>query len=116
MDAVSLLDRTGVSLEQSLEDVAREVFDDWRAWDEGRYEGTLDGVDLPTLLRQPSLMQIRPDPAFAAFNDQSRGHMNANAMTTYFTTDLDGSGQTVAVADAGLDEDHGDWLLSSPGR
>ena len=109
MDAVSLLDRTGVSLEQSLEDVAREVFDDWRAWDEGRYEGTLDGVDLPTLLRQPSLMQLRPDPAFAAFNDQSRGHMNANAMTTYFTTDLDGSGQTVAVADAGLDEDHGDF-------
>ena len=109
MDAVSLLDRTGVSLEQSLDDVAREVFDDWRAWDEGRYEGTLDGVDLPTLLRQPSLMQLRPDPAFAAFNDQSRGHMNANAMTTYFTTDLDGSGQTVAVADAGLDEDHGDF-------
>ena len=30
-------------------------------------------------------------------------------MTTYFTTDLDGSGQTVAVADAGLDEDHGDF-------
>ena len=30
-------------------------------------------------------------------------------MTTYFTTDLDGSGQTVAVADSGLDEDHGDF-------
>ena len=30
-------------------------------------------------------------------------------MTTYFTTDLDGSGQIVAVADSGLDEDHGDF-------
>ena len=35
--------------------------------------------------------------------------MGTNVMTTYFTTDLDGSGQTVAVADAGLDEDHGDF-------
>ena len=109
VDTVSLTDRFGVTLEQHLENVAQEVFEDWRAWDAGRYEGTLTGVDLPSLLRQPSLMQLRPDPAFAAFNDQSRGHMNANAMTTYFTTDLDGSGQTVAVADAGLDEDHGDF-------
>ena len=35
--------------------------------------------------------------------------MKTSTMTTYFTTDLDGSGQTVAVADAGLDEDHGDF-------
>ena len=35
--------------------------------------------------------------------------MGTNTMTTYFTTDLDGSGQIVAVADAGLDEDHGDF-------
>ena len=30
-------------------------------------------------------------------------------MRSYFTTDLDGSGQIVAVADSGLDEDHGDF-------
>ena len=30
-------------------------------------------------------------------------------MTSYFTTDLDGSGQIVAVADSGLDADHGDF-------
>ena len=54
-------------------------------------------------------MFLRADPAFAAFNDQSRGHMNTNTMKSYYTTDLDGSGQIVAVADAGLDEDHGDF-------
>ena len=35
--------------------------------------------------------------------------MKTNTMTTYFTTDLDGSGQIVGVADSGLDEDHGDY-------
>ena len=109
VDTVSLSDDTGVLLNQNLGEVASEVFDDWRAWDAGRYEGTLSAVDLTVLLRQPSLMQLRPDPAFSAFNDQSRGHMKTNTMTTYFTTDLDGSGQIVGVADAGLDEDHGDF-------
>ena len=30
-------------------------------------------------------------------------------MEQYYTTDLDGSGQIVAVADSGLDHDHGDF-------
>ena len=109
VETVALTDDAGVLLEQSLGEVARQVMDDPHAWDDGRYEGMLTTADLSTLLRQPALMQLRPDPAFSAFNDQSRGHMGTNTMTTYFTTDLDGSGQTVAVADAGLDEDHGDF-------
>ena len=32
-----------------------------------------------------------------------------NTMQSYYTTDLDGAGQIVAVADSGLDEDHGDF-------
>ncbi len=109
LDIVSLTDRSGFTLEQDLGEVARQTFVDSRAWDAGRFEGRLASVDLTSLLLQPSVMQLRPDPAFTAFNDQSRGHMKANTMTTYFTTDLDGSGQTVAVADSGLDEDHGDF-------
>ena len=35
--------------------------------------------------------------------------MKTTVMKSYFTTDLDGSGQMVAVADSGLDEDHGDF-------
>ncbi|MAF93924.1 hypothetical protein CMO85_04600 [Candidatus Woesearchaeota archaeon] len=109
LEAIAFTDDTGGTLSQNLGDVAREVFDEWRVWDSGRYEGTLDELDLSMVLRQPSLMQLRPDPAFSAFNDQSRGHMKTGTMTTFFTTDLDGSGQIVGVADAGLDEDHGDF-------
>ncbi len=109
VQVVSLTDNAGFTLEQDLGEVAQQTFVDAMAWDAGRYEGALEAIDLASLLLQPSVMQLRPDPAFAAFNDQSRGHMKANTMTTYFTTDLDGSGQTVAVADSGLDEDHGDF-------
>ena len=35
--------------------------------------------------------------------------MKSSSMKIYFTTDLDGSGQTV-VADSGLDDDHGDFV------
>jgi uncharacterized membrane protein len=109
LETVLLQDSDGVVLRQSLGDVARPSLDSVRAWDNGRYEGRLGDVSLTQLAMQPSVMHLRPDPAFAAFNDQSRGHMQTNTMATYFTTDLDGSGQIVAVADAGLDEDHGDF-------
>ena len=109
LESVVLTDDFGATVEQDLGDVAHHVFTEWRAWDDGRYEGTFGEVDLTELLRQPALMQLRPDPAFSAFNDQSRGHMKTSTMTTYFTTDLDGSGQIVAVADSGLDDDHGDF-------
>ena len=63
------------------------------------------------IMQQPSVMYLRPDPAFTAFNDNARGHMGTNTMRTYFTTDLDGSGQVVAVADSGLDDDHRRFLV-----
>ena len=109
IETVDLVDENDGRLIQSLGDVARQAMVESRAWDNGRYEGTLRNVPLEQVLMQPSLMQLRADPAFAAFNDQSRSHMQTNTMATYFTTDLDGSGQIVAVADAGLDEDHGDF-------
>ena len=109
MESVVLVDDHGVRLEQGLGEVAAQAFSDARSWDSGRYEGLLNEVPLEQILLQPSVMYLRADPAFTAFNDQARGHMKTSTMTTYFTTDLDGSGQTVAVADAGLDEDHGDF-------
>ncbi len=109
LETVSLRDADGGLLEQRLGEVAQRALENERSWDDGRYEGRLGDASLRQLAMQPSVMQIRPDPAFAAFNDQARGHMQTNTMATYFTTDLDGSGQIVAVADAGLDEDHGDF-------
>ena len=109
MERVTLTDNGNGVIDQHLGDVAHTGLEQARAWDDGRYEGFVEEGNLLTIMQQPSVMYLRPDPAFAALNDNARGHMETNTMKTYFTTDLDGSGQVVAVADSGLDDDHGDF-------
>ena len=109
LDEIEFHDAIGTSLIQGLGDVAPLVFEEVKKWDEGRYEGTLSTSDLLGLMAQPSLRLFQFDPAFTTYNTNAKSHMKTSQMTTYFTTDLDGSGQIVAVADSGLDEDHGDF-------
>jgi uncharacterized membrane protein len=109
VDGVDFVDSTGASVVQNLVDVAPLVFEEAHKWDQGRYEGALSTTDVLTLMAQPSLRSFQFDPAFTSYNNNARSHMRTAEMTTFFTTDLDGSGQIVAVADSGLDEDHGDF-------
>ena len=109
LEGIQFSDATGASLVQNLGEVVPLVFEEQRKWDEGRYEGLLSTSQLLSVIAQPSLRTFQFDPAFVAYNDNSRIHMKTGSMATYFTTDLDGSGQIVAVADSGLDEDHGDF-------
>ena len=97
------------SLEQDLADVVAGALEDVIQWDSGRYEGDLTQVDITSIAQQPSVSVIRYNPVFEISNNNARSHMKTNNVQTYFTTDLDGSGQIVAVADSGLDEDHGDF-------
>ncbi len=109
IEQVFMKDNGNGILNQHLSEVVNAGLEEPRSWDEGRYEGFVKEGNLYALMQQPSVMFLRPDPAFAAFNDNSRGHMETNTIRTYFTTDLDGSGQIAAVADSGLDDDHGDF-------
>ena len=105
---ISFTDASG-ELKQDVAEVVEVNFDNVIQWDEGRYEGNLITSDLVELAMQPSVSVIRFNPVFEIGNNNARSHMKANNMQSYFTTDLDGSGQIVAVADSGLDEDHGDF-------
>ena len=105
---ISFTDASG-ELKQDVSEVVEVNFDNVIQWDKGRYEGDLITSDLVELAMQPSVSVIRFNPVFEIDNNNARSHMKANNMQTYFTTDLDGSGQIVAVADSGLDEDHGDF-------
>ena len=109
LDTISIQDESGSSIEQDLNDVASLAMDDVVKLDEGRYRGLLSVDDVLDIVRQPSVMWLRFEPQMAFSNDQSKNHMKISTMRSYFTTDLDGSGQIVAVADSGLDEDHGDF-------
>lgn len=96
-------------LKQDVSTVVNQALNNTIKWDEGRYEGDLITSAIIDVALQPSVGVIRLNPVFEIHNNNARSHMKITNMQTYFTTDLDGSGQIVAVADSGLDEDHGDF-------
>ena len=109
LDTINIADAQGNTIEQDLSLVAQAALDDVEHLDQGQYRGTLTTNSVLDVARQPSVMWLRFEPQMVFENDQSKNHMKINTMRSYFTTDLDGSGQIVAVADSGLDEDHGDF-------
>ena len=106
--SVSFSDESG-ELKQDLSDVVDQSLENIIQWDSGRFEGDLVNDGLIDIALQPAVAVIRYNPVFEIQNNNARSHMKTNNMQSYFTTDLDGSGQIVAVADSGLDEDHGDF-------
>ena len=108
LPGVDLTDNRGYSLHQEIDLVAHGFLEETKFAETGRYDGFTTG-EIALLAAEPSVAWVGPQPQFQLFNDQARNHMNINAMVSYYTTDLDGSGQIVAVADSGLDEDHGDF-------
>ncbi|MED5496751.1 MAG: S8 family serine peptidase, partial [Candidatus Thermoplasmatota archaeon] len=109
LDVLSIADADGNTIQQDLSQVAGLALDDVEHLDQGQYRGLFSSDSLLDVVRQPSVMWLRFEPQMDFDNDQSKNHMKINTMRSYFTTDLDGSGQIVAVADSGLDEDHGDF-------
>lgn len=108
LPGVDISDNWGTKLYQELDSVANTFLSDSKFAETGRYDGILSS-SISQLAAEPSIAWIGPQPSLTIWNDQARNHMNINSMKQYYTTDLDGSGQIVAVADSGLDEDHGDF-------
>ncbi|MGB1914142.1 MAG: S8 family serine peptidase [Candidatus Poseidoniaceae archaeon] len=109
LDEISIADDDGNTIQQDLSQVAGLALDEVEHLDVGQFRGHLSIESLLDVVRQPSVMWLRFEPQMDFDNDQSKNHMKIGTMRSYFTTDLDGSGQIVAVADSGLDEDHGDF-------
>ncbi|MDP6869552.1 MAG: S8 family serine peptidase [Candidatus Poseidoniaceae archaeon] len=108
LPGVDEYDEMGMRLHQSISKVASQMLSDSYMAETGKFDGIMV-EEISRIASEPSVAWIGPQPLFQLFNDQARNHMNINAMVSYYTTDLDGSGQIVAVADSGLDEDHGDF-------
>tara|TARA_B110000444_G_scaffold18720_1_gene15726 strand:- start:47106 stop:51629 length:4524 start_codon:yes stop_codon:yes gene_type:complete len=109
MDAIHFADAQGSQLTQKVSEIIPLAFSESHEWDSGRFQGILSTDDILGIVSQPSLRMFRFEPSMSIDNSQARTHMKSSQMTSYFTTDLDGSGQIVAVADSGLDADHGDF-------
>ncbi len=79
-----------------------------RRVDVGRHETKISLEDLASLASSPSLAWLAAPPDWQLHNNVARGHMRVSETTGAFITGLNGSGQKVAVADSGIDQDHGD--------
>jgi subtilisin family serine protease/uncharacterized membrane protein len=108
LPGVDIIDKWGMRLHQEIDNVANTMLSDSVLAETGRYDG-ITTTAIAMIAAEPSVSWIGHQPSLTIWNDQSRNHMNINAMESYYTTDLDGSGQIIAVADSGLDHDHGDF-------
>ena len=108
LPGVDIVDDFGMRLFQNLDFVAKNFLTESYLAETGRYDG-YTARTVAEIASEPSVAWVGNQPILTNWNDQSRNHMNINAMKSYYTTDLDGSGQIVAVADSGLDHDHGDF-------
>lgn len=106
---VNHVDRNGDFIIQDMDEVIESAFTETTRWESGRWSGSLDTNDVLGIMRQPSVMYLDFEIQNDLWNDRSRVHMGVNNIATQFTTNLNGSGITVAVADSGLDDDHGDF-------
>ena len=97
MDSIQFTDASGSQLVQKVAELIPLAFSESHQWDSGRYQGILSTDDLIGIVAQPSLRTFRFEPTFSTDNSQARTHMKTSQVTGYFTTDLDGSGQIVAV-------------------
>jgi len=108
-EGIDFTDSLGGTILQEVSQIVPFAFSESHRWDDGRYQGILATSELFGVVSQPSLRTLRFEPEFTIENNQAKTNMKTSQVSGYFTTDLDGSGQIVAVADTGLDADHGDF-------
>ena len=133
-DAWTLVDDEEVILAGHTGRAAQEFLLQPNRYDAGRWEGKLSlapqpisdlnsppapspsnlssttlSTTLVELLSLPAVGWFHHTPIIGVNNEKARTHMSVNTVESYFTSDLDGSGQVVAVADTGIDHDHGDF-------
>ena len=97
------------SLTGDLDRTAADLLTNHRPIDTGRHHGVLALADVATAAAEPALGWLTLEPVFRPHNDIAIGHMRADDVSNFFTIDLNGSGQSITVADSGIDRDHGDF-------
>ncbi|MBI88362.1 MAG: hypothetical protein CMB67_04990 [Euryarchaeota archaeon] len=108
-DDLLRLDSPGFGLGGSLQELAKEKLEAPWSPTGGIHFGSLETSIIPVVAMKPQVAFISKVLQISTWNDQSRLHMGVGQVESFFFTGLDGSNQTVAVADSGIDHDHGDF-------
>ena len=106
----------GLGLDDSLADVASKWLNDAWSPENGRYWGELELSNLGNMMQHHAVSYVAPLPVLEFNNDNARTHMGIDTVESFFITNLDGTGQTIAVGDSGIDHDHGDFNNRIVGR
>ena len=103
------LDSPGVGLSGSVARTSLNHLDSEWSPSVGIHFGNIHPNSVISLAMNPEVAFISPVPELSIWNNLARSHMEANSVEGFFFTGLNGSGQRVAVADTGIDHDHGDF-------
>lgn len=103
------LDSPGVGLAGSVARLTQSHLGGEWSPSVGIHFGTIHPTSIPTLAMNPEVAFVSTTPELSIWNDFARSHMEANSVEGFYFTGLNGSGQRVAVADTGIDHDHGDF-------
>jgi len=97
-----------VQIDEQIHDFSELNVFEIRPWGDGRVEAEVSAATIPILATNPSVAWISFPPQWEIHNDRSLVHMRVADTSNAFISELNGSGITVAVADSGIDQDHGD--------
>ena len=92
-----------------LDQTASTYLTEYRQIDTGRHIGLLSLMDIAEIAAEPALAWLSLEPVIGIDNNVAVGHMRADDVSNYFVIGLNGSGQSITVADSGIDRDHGDF-------
>jgi len=102
-------DSPGLGLHSSLSEIASTWMINSFSPQTGVHIGEIIMGDLDKLISHSAVSYISPVFELMTFNNQARNHMGINTVENVYITGLNGSGHRVAVADTGIDQDHGDF-------
>jgi len=93
----------------SLSDIAEHFLSNMWSPSTGVHFGDMSTDHLLEIAMSPEVSYVSQRAIISLHNNNARTHTGTNTVESYYFTSLDGSGQRVAVADSGLDADHGDF-------
>ncbi len=102
-------DSPGLGLQSSISQVSLEWMNNSYSLQNGIFIGEINISNLDKIVSHPAVSYISPIFEIITFNNQARVHMGINTVENTYVTGLNGSGHRVAVADTGIDQDHGDF-------
>lgn len=103
------MESPGLGFNNSIKTISDKYLENHYSPNFGTYVGNTTIREIKLISNNPSVSFISPITKISATNNVARDHLRADEVENFYSIDLFGNGQTIAIADTGLDSDHGDF-------